>query len=228
VRSVLLLTIAAIATCLWSITDRRRTNYSKLHEWFRVYVSVALGTTMLWYAIVKFYHGQFRPPGFALLMTPVGQFTPMELLWTFMGYSYPYTVFTGIVEAIGASLLFIRRLTTIGAMVCCAALTQVFILDVSYGVHLKVAAANLIERDCLRPSPEAKNLPITAAHLQPAYVRVLALDSCPPALWTIDNAVVVEQIRRCARDASSRKVSRTGHNHPVGLRQLASPQRGVG
>jgi len=52
--------------------------------------------------------------------------------------------------------------------------------------------------------------------------------SCPPALWTIDNAVVVEQIRRRARDASSRKVSRTGHNHPVGLRQLASPQRGVG
>jgi len=51
---------------------------------------------------------QFEPPGYGRLTQPLGQYSPMALLWTFMGYSPLYTSFTGSAEVIGGVLLFFR------------------------------------------------------------------------------------------------------------------------
>lgn len=44
------LTIAMGATVIWSVLDRRRASYVKLHEWLRLGLRFALGAVLIWYA----------------------------------------------------------------------------------------------------------------------------------------------------------------------------------
>src|SRR5687768_13983741 len=48
-----LFVFAAFVTLIWSMVDRRRTNYARLNKWFRVYLRFGLATTMLGYGMIK-------------------------------------------------------------------------------------------------------------------------------------------------------------------------------
>src|SRR5262245_43584064 len=48
-----ILVVAIAGALLWSILDRKRVSYSKLHVWFRVMVLVWLGATMFFYGTAK-------------------------------------------------------------------------------------------------------------------------------------------------------------------------------
>jgi hypothetical protein len=50
------------------------------------------------------------------------------------GSSIAYSMFTGVIEAVGGALLFNRRTTTLGALVSLGALSQVVALNLSYYV----------------------------------------------------------------------------------------------
>ena len=79
----------------------------------------------------------------------------MSLLWTFMGYSRTYTIFTGVLEVLGGILLFVPRVAgTIGAIVSFAALTQVFLLNMCYGVNLKLYSLHLLLMSLFLLAPE--------------------------------------------------------------------------
>jgi hypothetical protein len=82
--------LALIATIAWSLVDRKRRNYTRLHEWLRVYVRFALGVTMIGYGSYKVIQSQFPPPSLDRLLQPFGDASPMGLLWTFMGASGSY------------------------------------------------------------------------------------------------------------------------------------------
>ncbi len=58
--------------------------------------------------------------------------------------SKAYTIFCGVVEVLGGVLLLIPRLTTIGAMVCFATLSNVFVLNLSYDVPVKLLSFHLL------------------------------------------------------------------------------------
>src|SRR3954447_6638629 len=87
--------LSLIAAIAWSFLDRNRKNYTRLHEWFRLYVRFVLGFAMLGYGAYKVIKAQFPGPSLDRLLEPVGEMSPMGLLWTFMGASKPYNVFTG-------------------------------------------------------------------------------------------------------------------------------------
>ncbi len=144
VRNFLVLVFAAAAMVVWSALDRRRANYQKLHEWLRLFVRLVLGATLLSYGAAKVIKTQFPDPGLFRLLEPYGDSSPMGLLWTFMGYSRGYNLFTGGVEMLGGALLFIPRLTTLGALVSAAAMTNVFILNMCYDVPVKIYSLNLL------------------------------------------------------------------------------------
>ena len=42
-----LLAVAALATLVWSLLDRKRTNYATLHKWFRIFIRFSLAGQML-------------------------------------------------------------------------------------------------------------------------------------------------------------------------------------
>jgi len=152
----LILALAAMA--VWTFLDRRRANYARLHEWLRVYVRFALATAMIGYGAYKVIPEQFGAPFPSDLLEPIGESSPMKLLWTFMGASIPYVIFTGAVEMLGGLLLAARRTTLLGALVCIAALSNVVMLNLSYDVPVKLHSSNLLLMAVFLAAPDLRRL----------------------------------------------------------------------
>ena len=139
-----ILLFAALGTLAWSLMDRRRASYARLDEWLRVLVRYGLANAMLFYGFSKVFVQQFSAPSLERLLEPCGSMSRMGLLWTFMGASTTYTVFAGAAECVGGVLVFFRRTATLGALVILAVMINVAMLDVSYGVFVKLYAVHLV------------------------------------------------------------------------------------
>jgi len=141
----LLLAVAAGATAIWSILDRRRKIYLSLYEWFRVGVRLGLGTTMLSYGVWKAVPLQMGyGPSLTRLVEPFGSFSPMGVLWTFMGSSPAYQSFTGCTEILGGVLLLIPQTALLGALISFAVSFQIFVLNMTYDVPVKLFSFHLV------------------------------------------------------------------------------------
>src|SRR3954464_6340814 len=138
------LLLALAATVVWSLLDRKRTQYARLYEWLRVGVRFGLGLTMIEYGGIKIVPSQFPPPSLDRLLQPFGDASPMGLLWTFMGASAPYTIFAGFAEWLGGVLLLFRRTTLLGALVSIGAMTNVVMLNFCYDVPVKLFSSHLL------------------------------------------------------------------------------------
>jgi uncharacterized membrane protein YphA (DoxX/SURF4 family) len=136
--------IAVMATLLWSLLDRHRPNYAKLHEGLRILTRYVLGFTMLSYGLAKVFKSQFPFPSHDVLVQAYGESSPMRLLWNFMGYSTAYTVFAGLSEVVGGLLLFWRRTTTLGALVVSGVMLNVVMMNFSYDVPVKLYSSHLL------------------------------------------------------------------------------------
>lgn len=143
VQLLIVLVFAVVATITWTLLDAKRKEYRKLHEWLRIYVRYVLAFALLSYGIDKVIPNQMIPPGPEKLLEPFGEFSPMGLLWYFIGFSTPYMIFTGSVESIGGLLLFLRRTAPLGALVACGAMFNVAMLNYSYDVPVKLYSTNL-------------------------------------------------------------------------------------
>jgi hypothetical protein len=182
VRVFTIALIAVLATIVWSLLDRRRASYARLHAWLHLYIRYALGCWMITYAVAKFIPDQFPPPSILLLHRPFGQLTPMGLLWAFMGYSPAYTAFTGIAELAGAVLLFFRRTALLGALVCIAVLSNVVMMNFCYDVSVKLFSSHLLLMALFVAAPGTRRLIDVFVRDRPTTpadpIRLL------PARWT--------------------------------------------
>ena len=154
---VMVVTSLAI-TILWSIVDRRRLAYPRLHAFLRIYVRFALALAMFMYGIVKVIPMQFSAPPLERLLQPVGEMSPMGLLWTFMGYSAAYTIFAGLGEMLGGLLLTTRRTALLGALITAAVMTNVAIMNFAYDVPVKIYSSILLLAASFIIAPDAKRL----------------------------------------------------------------------
>jgi uncharacterized membrane protein YphA (DoxX/SURF4 family) len=158
VENLCYLVIALAATLAWSVADRKRKDYRKLHGWLRILIRYTLALTMFGYGFAKVFPLQFRFPGLAKLVEPFGDFSPMGVLWNFMGASPAYTIFSGAVEVLGGALLLFRRTTTLGAMVCAGALLNIAMLNFCYDVPVKLYSTNLLLMAILLLAPDLGRL----------------------------------------------------------------------
>ena len=168
--------LALIAAVCWTILDRKRRNYARLYEWLRVYVCFYLAVTMLSYGGYKTIKSQFSNPSLHRLVQPVGEMSPMGLLWTFMGASDAYTIFTGLGETLGGLLLASRRTRLLGALVCIAVLVNVAMLNFSYDVPVKIFSAHLLAMAVFLTLPDLRRLAnffIFNRTAEPAEIRPL-------------------------------------------------------
>ncbi|MGH9635343.1 MAG: DoxX family protein [Candidatus Angelobacter sp.] len=153
-----LLVIAAAVTCLWSILDRRRENYITFHKWFRLAMRFMLASEMFLYGLAKVIPLQMPFPYLTRLLEPYGNFSPMAVLWSSVGASQPYEIFTGCAETLGGILLLTPRTTTLGALVCLADMIQVFMLNMTYDVPVKLFSFHLILFSLFLLAPEGRRL----------------------------------------------------------------------
>jgi hypothetical protein len=144
IQVVCLLALALPATAVWSILDRHRPAYVRLHRWFTVVIRFALGATLLGYGAIKVIPVQMPAPSLLRLLEPLGDFSPMGVLWSSVGASFPYERVVGAVEMLGAILLFIPRTATLGAIICLADLVEVFTLNMTYDVPVKLYSFHLL------------------------------------------------------------------------------------
>jgi hypothetical protein len=144
VKSLCFLAIAVVATVVWSVLDRQRPGYSKLYRWLRAYVRFVLACAMFSYGGGKVIPVQMMPPSLSALMEPLGNLTPYQLSWNYIGAAPGYEIFAGTVELLGGVLLLIPGLTTLGAVVSLGAMTNVFMLNVGYGIPVKFWALHLL------------------------------------------------------------------------------------
>ena len=158
VQTLLFVLTALAATLLWSILDRKRPNYRTLHEWLRVLLRFTLAFTLFSYGFAKIFPLQFQPPPLSKLIQPYGDSSPMGVLWSFMGSSLPYTMFSGSAEVLGGLLLLFRRTATLGAMVSFAVMVNVAALNYCYDVPVKLYSTHLALMAAFLLAPELGRL----------------------------------------------------------------------
>jgi uncharacterized membrane protein YphA (DoxX/SURF4 family) len=149
---------ALVATIVWSLVDRRRRSHPQLYEGLRILLRYTLGFVMFGYGIIKIFGGQFPSPSPSRLLQTVGNMSPMGILWTFMGASTPYVVFSGIGETAGALLVLFRRTSTLGALVLAGVLTNVVMLNFCYDVPVKINSAHYLAMCLVLALPDLRRL----------------------------------------------------------------------
>jgi hypothetical protein len=139
-----LLVFAILTTGIWSLFDGKRENYATLYKWFRLFIRFSLAGQMLAYGMFKVIPLQMPFPFLARLVEPFGNFSPMGVLWSSIGASPAYETFTGCAEMLGGLLLLVPRTTLFGALICLADTVQVFMLNMTYDVPVKLLSFHLI------------------------------------------------------------------------------------
>jgi hypothetical protein len=169
--------IAAIAALLWTVlvllVERRKAARNPdgvVHGLIRVLLRFFLCAMLLGYGFAKVFPLQFPAPSAFRLGQQLGDMSPMGLLWTFMGYSSSYQMFTGAVEVLAGLLLTTRRTTLLGALLTLAAMTHVFVLNMCFDVPVKLYSFNYLIMALFLVAPEL-----------PRLFRVLVLGEAAPA-----------------------------------------------
>lgn len=158
VHVLLMLIIAVLVTVAWSVLDRRRRSYPRLAAAGWIALRYCLAYIMFTYGISKVLKQQFYDLAPSVLHQRIGDAPPMRLMWAFMGYSQPYTVFAGLAETIGGALLLWRRTATLGALVVIAVMTNVVMLNLSYDVPVKIFSSELLVMAAVIAMPAARRL----------------------------------------------------------------------
>jgi hypothetical protein len=149
---------AVLAAAVWSVLDRRRESYPRLHKWFRVFLTMCLASQMFIYGMVKAIPLQMPYPTLSRLVEPFGNMSPMGVLWFSVGASPAYETFAGCAELLGGLLLISRRTRTLGLLICLADMTQVFVLNMTYDVPVKQFSFHLILIALLLLAPQWRRL----------------------------------------------------------------------
>ncbi len=147
IRLLICSALATTAAILWTAFDfRRRKNSPIVSDVLKSYVRWTLGIVILGYGMAKLGNAmnQFPEPDSMHLLKRYGESSPMNLVWTFMGASRPYTLCAGLAEAIAGVLLLWRRTTTIGAMMAVGVMMHVVLLNFCYDIPVKILSSHLL------------------------------------------------------------------------------------
>jgi len=197
VQTLFLLCFSILAMAVWSVFDRHRKNYVALHKWFRLFIRFALASEMLIYGFSKVIPLQMPFPFLNRLLEPYGNFSPMAVLWSSVGASHSYEIFTGCAETLGGLLLIFPRTSMLGAAVCLVDMIQVFTLNMTYDVPVKLLSFHLLVLSLFLLAPEGRRIftflfsdRVTERSTQPPLLkslranRVLAVvQMCLACIW---------------------------------------------
>ena len=158
VQAFCMLILAILGTAVWSVVARRAAQHPKLHKWFHLFLRFSLGSTLAFYGAIKVIPLQMPFPSLTRLVEPYGNFSPMGVLWYSIGASPAYESFVGSAEMLGGILLFFPRTAILGALVCLADSIEIFTLNMSYDVPVKLFSFQLVLMSLVLLAPEMPRL----------------------------------------------------------------------
>jgi hypothetical protein len=135
---IVALAVATFGGAIWTLLDRKKTEYNNLYYWLRVIVRYRAGIGIIGFGFTKLFPVQMPYPSLGLLNTDFGDFTAQKIYWMSVGIVPWYQVFAGVVELTAGTLLFFRRTTTLGAALLFGALGDIVYVNFAYdgGVHV--------------------------------------------------------------------------------------------
>ena len=140
--------LALVGSLVWTLAaalrGNRRTEYATLHAWLRFFLRLTCGGFMLIYGCAKVFPMQMAPISIAILNEPVGNMSPMTMLWAMIGLHPLYEIVCGFAEVIGGVLLLFRRTALLGALVSAFVVANVVLYNFFFDVPVKIFAANLL------------------------------------------------------------------------------------
>jgi hypothetical protein len=139
---MLLLVISLLGSVIWSFFKPNSGVY--LLFWINRISAYFLALMLLIYGLNKIFKYQFYFPEPNLLFTPLGQLSPDILFWSSMGTSHSYSIFAGVIEVIPAVLLLFRKTRILGAFIAFAVLLNVLMLNVGFGITVKLFSSFLL------------------------------------------------------------------------------------
>lgn len=140
--------LSLLGGMLWSqISEGRReprTEYKTLFAWLRFLLRLTCASFMLLYGFAKVFPLQMAPISIGILNEPVGNMSPMTMLWALVGLHPLYEIICGLAEVIGGVLLMFRRTALLGALVSAFVIANVVLYNFFFDVPVKIFAANLL------------------------------------------------------------------------------------
>jgi len=158
IQNLIVATLAVAGALVWSILDRQRQSYAKLHPSLILLLRYSLAFILFGYGFAKVFPLQFPYPTFTRMLEQFGDFSPMGVLWSFMGASPAYTFFAGLMELLGAFLLLFRRTATLGCLASAGVLLNIVVLNFCYDVPVKLFSTNLFLMAATIAAPDAMRL----------------------------------------------------------------------
>ncbi len=153
------LAVSVAATVIWSVLDRRRESYGRLHPWLRFLLRYSLAFMMILYGSMKVIPAQMTaPPPLRTLLGRIGDFPPNSLLWWTVGASPPFERFTGLAELLGGVLLLLPRTTLLGALISAANMLLVFLLNMCYDVPVKLPSLQFLVMALILIAPDMRRI----------------------------------------------------------------------
>jgi len=186
---VTFLAVAVVGTAIWSLLDRRRANYQTLYAWLRFFLRLNVGMGMLQYGFYKVFPIQMQPPNLAVLNEPLGQTSPMTLLWTMLGYSPVYERICGAAEVLGGVLILFRRTALAGALISAFVMTNVLLYNCFFDVPVKLYAAHLLLMATFVMLPDVR--PLWDFFVMRRYTRLAGVWVPPASRQRMKTAMVV-------------------------------------
>ena len=179
-----MLALAILATLLWTAIDEllkspRPAAYPRLFFWFRLILRVTLGIAMLGYGMDKLFPLQMAPPSLAVLNEPLGNTSPMTMLWTLIGMNPVYEMICGAAEVTAGILILFRRTSLLGTLLTAFLATNIVLYNFCFDVPVKIYAAHLLFMSLVLLAPDLRTLfnffllhrptPPTERWLRPAW-----------------------------------------------------------
>jgi hypothetical protein len=131
-------------TAIATARGNRRTEYQTLYAWLRFGLRLTCGMFMLNYGLAKVYPLQMPPMSIAVLNEPVGNSSPMTLLWSLIGMNPVYEMVCGFAEVLGGVLFLFRRTALMGALLSAFVMTNVVLYNFFFDVPVKLFALVLL------------------------------------------------------------------------------------
>lgn len=166
--------IVIASTAAWSLAARGTSEHRMHLGALLIYARYFLAYTMFSYGWEKVIPIQFGQMSGDRLVQPLGELTPMGLLWAFMAYSRGYTMFTGFAEVLGGVLLFFRQTATLGALIVATVMANVVLMNFSYDVPVKVHSAHYLALALVVAAPDARRI-------ADVFIRGRGVDATPLA-----------------------------------------------
>jgi hypothetical protein len=145
-------------TLLAALRGNRRGDYTSLHAWLRFLLRLTCGMFMLDYGFAKVFPLQMPPLSVGILNEPVGNMSPMTMLWGLIAIQPVYQVICGCAEVIGGVLILFRRTALLGALVSAFVVTNVLLFNLFFDVPVKLFAANLLLACLFLAVPDLRSL----------------------------------------------------------------------